>query len=176
MRIIQIFREVRIQVRALRFPIVMREAVRVASTQDCEVLLDCLCGFWTEITHFLMPIEFIEYQNAVLRYMVRTQKKDYVRMVHKIIGSEFLIDALFYFDYGFTPYDNKREQTCADEAFYRIPSQTIFRHEPEILTFHYYDTNDDPKIGPNLYSGVKPVKQPGSEGNYVDFIERTYRK
>ena len=176
MRIVQIFREVRIQVRALRFPVVMREAVRVASKQDCESVLGCLCGFWTEITHPLLPIEFIEYKNALLKYLVRTQQKDYVRMVHKIMDSEFLIDALFYFDYDFAPYDSRNELAKVDEAYLRIPTGSLLRNSQGILPFHFYDTNTDPKIAPNLYSRVDPVRHSDSDEDCVNFIERIYRK
>ena len=144
MRIIQTFTRIKIQLRKLRSPAEMREAVNIDSEADCDDLLDVLCGFWEEVSVPVYFREVVEYQNAVLRFQVRLQKSSHIRMIHQNSrDGRLLLDDPVLLNYRFSPesYDYLKEMEIVKNCFRKVPIDFYKRSDMEIIPVIIYDNN-----------------------------------
>jgi len=142
--VIRFFIEVRQHVGDIGHPIAKDLNARLNSEADCEDLLDVLCGFWEEVSVPVYFREVVEYQNAVLRFQVRTQKVSHVRMVHQHnADGRLLLDIAVLFDYGFIliSYDHSREMERVKDCFRKVPNDFYKRRDMEIIPVMIYDNN-----------------------------------
>jgi hypothetical protein len=113
----------------------------VKDAVDCEALIRALGIFWKMLSGDYLPLEVLNYQNAVLAYQIRTQKTACVRMIHqhKQTG-ELLADMVFYLDYRYPSACNAEEERKKAGAFFE-KCKDLKYDIGDVVPSHVYEDN-----------------------------------
>lgn len=173
-------REIVTQLSVLKLPVRREENIVLNSRDECEDFLDNVDILWRKISLPIAPVDYINYENQILKCQVRTQNVTQVRMIHRIVDtSRLIVDLTFRFQYRFKPADYNFQDYTLQEYFSSLPKGfvTYPRLVPSgIYAAHYYplsERNSERCPGGN-YATIEP-----SETFYVttetEEIRETYK-